>query len=305
MSKETRIKEEQSKLRDLFVSLGIELLSSDEKVVTIRYRDAEWLRDGLTGLGVAARVSSGTVEIEPPKNEEAYRHLASSLKTVLAPEAVVFDVDDTLADVTESYRRATVATAEAFGARVTYDDITEAKAAGDANNDWELTWRLVRDRGIDVSIEEVTDKFEELYQGTDEKPGLRAKETLISPPGMIERLAARTTLGIVTGRPRKDAFNFLEAQGLRKFFKVVVTMDDGPLKPDPTPCRLALERLEIERAWMVGDTPDDIRSARGAGMLPLGVIAPADNPEVARSALLEAGAGRVLTRISNIEELLP
>ncbi len=311
MREETRIAKQQTRLSDLLASLGAEMLSFSKGVLAIRYPYAEWLRDGLTGLGITARVvfekksATQSIEIRLPEREGIFEKIASPLRTVLTPEALIFDIDDTLVDVTESYRGATMATALAFGAQITNDDITKAKAAGNANNDWDLTWRLLGDKGIEVSLEEVTEKFEEIYQGTDERPGLRAKETLIPPPGMIERLAARTTLGIVTGRPRKDALNFLQAQGMQGVFKAIVTMDDGPLKPDPAPCRLALERLEVERAWMVGDTPDDMRSARGASVLPLGVIAPADDPEVARSALLGAGAGRVLTQISSIEELLP
>ena len=42
-------------------------------------------------------------------------------------------------------------------------------------------------------------------------------------------------------------------------------MEDAPPKPDPQPVRLALARLGVERAWLVGDTPDDMRAARAAG----------------------------------------
>jgi phosphoglycolate phosphatase-like HAD superfamily hydrolase len=110
---------------------------------------------------------------------------------------------------------------------------------------------------------------------------------------------------VVTGRPRRDAEAFLGEQGIRDLFGVVITMDEGPLKPDPTPCRMALEALGVTRAWMVGDTPDDMRSARDAGILPLWVIAPADDPDVAAAALVQSGAGRVLGSLADLEELLP
>ena len=47
-------------------------------------------------------------------------------------------------------------------------------------------------------------------------------------------------------------------------------MEDAPAKPSPMPVELALQRLGIRRAWMLGDTPDDIVSARQAGVLPFG-----------------------------------
>jgi phosphoglycolate phosphatase-like HAD superfamily hydrolase len=56
---------------------------------------------------------------------------------------------------------------------------------------------------------------------------------------------------------------------------------------------------------MVGDTPDDVRSARSASVVPLGVIAPSDDPDMARRALIGAGAGRVLVSLNELKERLP
>ncbi len=307
----TATQDEEARIRGLLFELAAKQLDTKDRFIYAGFGDAKWVRDGLAALGVATQIESaegsikGSLRIAVPDDEAASLLIRNALKTVLAPEALLFDIDDTLADVSESYRGATVATAAKFGAKVTYDDITAAKAAGDANNDWVLTWKLVRERGIDASLIDVTEKFEELYQGTQEKPGLRATEKLLVSREMLAGLATKYPLGIVTGRPRSDALAFLETQGIRDYFKAIVTMDDGPLKPDPAPTRLALKKLDVKRAWLVGDTPDDMRSAAGAGVLPLGVIAPADDPEVARVALINAGAARVLNSIANIEELLP
>ncbi len=48
-------------------------------------------------------------------------------------------------------------------------------------------------------------------------------------------------------------------------------MDDAPAKPSPEPVLLALKKLNVTRALMVGDTPDDIRAATGAGVVGIGV----------------------------------
>jgi phosphoglycolate phosphatase-like HAD superfamily hydrolase len=134
---------------------------------------------------------------------------------------------------------------------------------------------------------------------------MKNKETPLVEPAVLKRLSSRFKLGVVTGRPRRDALCFLEKFGLRHLFGAIVTMEQAPLKPSPEPVRLALRQLSVEGAWMVGDTPDDMRSARAAGVLPLAVFAPADNPSVARPALIGAGACRVLTKLEDIEELLP
>jgi len=109
------------------------------------------------------------------------------------------------------------------------------RAAGDANNDWELTWRLVRDKGMEASLDEVTERFEEIYQGTEESDGLRRTEGLLIDAEMLRRMAQRYKLGVVTGRPRSDAMTFLGEQGIADLFGSIVTMDDGPLKPSPAP----------------------------------------------------------------------
>jgi len=87
-------------------------------------------------------------------------------------------------------------------------------------------------------------------------------------------------------------------------FSTVVTMEDAPSKPDPEPVRLAISRLGARHAWMVGDTPDDLRAARAAGVLPGGVPAPGDDSETARAVLLSAGAAFVLDTPDRLQEVL-
>jgi phosphoglycolate phosphatase-like HAD superfamily hydrolase len=111
-------------------------------------------------------------------------------------------------------------------------------------------------------------------------------------------------LAVVTGRPREEARWFLDREGLTPLFRAVVCMEDAPRKPDPAPIRLALSRLGVTRAWMVGNTPDDVRAAAGALVVPLGVVAPGDDIAPTAAALTDAGAARVLDQIADLEELL-
>ncbi|MBN2344260.1 MAG: HAD-IA family hydrolase [Deltaproteobacteria bacterium] len=220
------------------------------------------------------------------------------------PKALIFDIDDTLVDTTPSYRGSIIRTAAHFGGTVTMEDIARAKANGDANNDWVLTQDLLSQQGIRVSIEEVTEVFEALYQGEGDTPGLKLLESLLIDIKMLGAWAKRFKMGIVTGRPRKDALDFLERYEIQHLFGAVITMDDGPLKPSPAPIRMALAALNETDAWMIGDTPDDIRSAVAAGIVALGVIAPADDPNDAVNAMQRAGAARVLKTVCELEGLL-
>jgi HAD superfamily hydrolase (TIGR01548 family) len=219
----------------------------------------------------------------------------------VAPEALLFDVDDTLVDTARSYRRAAIETAAAYGVRVTLRDVAAAKAAGDANDDWLLTQRLIEAGGVRAPYGEVKRLFEELYQGTAARRGLKHEETLLVEVGALAGWARRFKMGLVTGRPRSDALELLDRYDLRGLFPVVVTMDDGPLKPDPAPVRLALGRLGAATAWMIGDTPDDVRAARRAGIEGVGVVAPSDDPEVARAALRAAGASLILGSLAELD----
>lgn len=272
---------------------------------------ADLVQNGLAALGISVRrfahrpeIATG-LRVTVPEDGEDLGRLEGALETVLAPEALLFDLDGVLADVEGSYRRCVLDTAASFGAVVTREDLESAVLGGDANNDWVLTQRILAAHGIDVALVDVTDRFQEIYLGTPEAPGLRESEQLLVDRNLLERLTDRLPLGIVTGRPRQEAEWFLERTGISDLFGTVVCMEDGPLKPDPAPIRCALSRLDVRRAWMVGDTPDDLRAAKAAGVLALGIVAPGDDPTATGPALRTAGAAVVLDELKTLEELLP
>jgi HAD superfamily hydrolase (TIGR01548 family) len=272
---------------------------------------ASLLHDGLASLGIRVRrfphrpeIATG-IRITVPQVGEEMERLRTGLERVLAPDAVLFDLDGVLADVEASYRRCVLETAATFGVPITRADLEAAVLAGDANNDWVLVQRILSARGIQAPLDEVTERFQEIYLGTSERPGLRESERLLVDPDVLQRLGARLPLGIVTGRPRDEAEWFLEKTGISGLFDVVVCLEDAPLKPDPAPVRVAISQLGVQRAWMVGDTPDDIRAAAAAGVIPLGIVAPGDDPNNAGAALRGAGAAAVLEHINDLEELLP
>ncbi len=306
-----RVREERAALTGLLATLGAAPLPSQANFVFARARDPVWIRDALAGLGVGVRAWPGhprladAIRVTCPGDSVAFSRLCEGLRAALAPEAILFDMDGVLADVSSSYRMAITGTAAMYGVTLTPDEIWTAKRRGNANNDWVLTRDLLRARGVDAPLQQVTDRFEALYQGTDDLPGLWANERLLVDRAWLVRLAARRPLAIVTGRPRLDCERFLRQHDLTDLFQAVVVMQDAPLKPDPAPVHLALRRLGVSRAWMLGDTPDDVRASRGAGVVPLGVVGPGESAAAARASLLSVGAARVLDRVEDVEALLP
>lgn len=256
-------------LTGLLDDLGARPLQSEANFVLATDVDPDWVVSKARELGVELRSFPGRpnlercVRITVPAEPEAFDRLTRVLSTVLDPEALLFDMDGVLVDVSSSYRQAIVETAASFGVMVTGEDIEAAKESGNANDDWELTRRLCASRGVDRPIDEVASRFEAIYAP------LKRFEVPLIDKQTLEEWRRDYRLGVVTGRPRTDAEEFLKRSGLADCFDAVVTREDAPFKPSPEPVVLALQQLGATRAWMVGDTVDDVEAARGAGVVPI------------------------------------
>lgn len=298
------VTERRDRLIALLDELGCGPLPSQGNFVLATDVDPDWLVPACASLGIGLRGFADRTElarcvrITVPASERDFVRLETTLRSVLAPHALLFDMDGVLAEVKESFRAAIVATAATFGVTVDEGDIAAAKARGNASDDWELTRGLCASAGVDVPFETVRERFEMFYQGRNGRDGLKMRERLLVTSEALASWSKRFSLGIVTARPRKDAVEFLNRFEIGGFFSTVVAREDAASKPDPAPVRLALSRLGVERAWMFGDTVDDLTAARRAGVVPIGVAVPGDD----RSAL--AASARVVESVDEIEEVL-
>lgn len=303
------VKRERIDLTAILTDLGTRPFVSEANFVLTESDDVSWLISASAALGVGLRWFPQRQGLEPmvritlPGNQPDFERLTHTLEAALAPEAIIFDMDGVLADVSKSQTMAIVETARSFGVDLTIADIERAKAAGNANDDWVLTRGLCLARGVEAPLDEVMGRFETFYQGTARSPGLKIHETPIVDAVTWARWAESRPLAVVTGRPRADAEEFLERFDLQGEVSALVTRDDAPLKPDPAPVRMALELLGVSRAWLLGDTPDDLDAARAAGVVPIGVVAPGDDPSRARESL--RNSARILDNTNDLEGLLP
>ncbi len=221
-------------------------------------------------------------------------------------ELLVFDMDGVLVDVTASYRAAIVETVASFtGRRPSSESIQDYKNAGGWNNDWALSQRLIADFGVEVDYDTVVSRFNEFFLGED-GDGLIRREVWMPRPGLLERLAARFDLAIFTGRTRHEASLTLDRFAGRLNFDPVVTTDDVAAgKPAPDGLLKIAAAAPGRPLCYVGDTVDDARCARAAGVRFIGIASPAHPWRAQLDALFRAeGAWAVTGDINQLEEAL-
>jgi HAD superfamily hydrolase (TIGR01548 family) len=221
-------------------------------------------------------------------------------------DAIVFDMDGVLADVTESYRAAIVETVRHFtGKTVSPAHIQDYKNQGGWNDDWALSRKIAADLGVEVPHDAVVRYFQSIFfNGRDD--ALILRERWIPEPGLLERLAGRNALAVYTGRPRVETHFTLErfAPGI-KFHPVVTADDVTEHKPKPHGLIYAGRLLPGKALCYVGDTVDDARCASAARLPFIGICAPENprEPEL-RRLLADEGAIAVLESVNQLESVL-
>ncbi len=227
--------------------------------------------------------------------------LLNRVKSALRPQALIFDMDGVLVDVSGSYRLAIKKTAEYFTwAEVGMQEIQEFKERGDCNNDWDLTEAIILKRGKKVEKEKIVEKFQEIFEGEN----LAQNEKLLLKIAALPKLRNSFRLGIVTGRPRKEALATLKKFGIEGFFDAVVTGDDIPKamgKPNPCGIETAIGILGAQSACYFGDAVDDMEAAVRAKITAIGVLPPLVKSTKLAKLLAEKGAVKV---VKNVDEAL-
>lgn len=213
-------------------------------------------------------------------------------------DGIIFDMDGVLVDVSKSYRIAIEKTVNYLleqrdlPVRITQKDVSAAKNLPGYNNDWDASYALFTGKTVsilpaknkkNILYKEVKDVFQTFYLGSKlfketegrEAPlnivkGLIWQEKSLVSQRMLDTLLARNIkLGIVTGRPRKEALFAIDNLNLQKFFSngnVVALEDAAKEKPDPGPLLEIKKRMKIKNPVYVGDSISDVIAARKAKM---------------------------------------
>jgi HAD superfamily hydrolase (TIGR01548 family) len=222
----------------------------------------------------------------------------------LARPTLVFDMDGVLVDVSESYRATIVETVRHFtGIAIERELIQNYKNQGGWNNDWLLSQKIVLDvSGKDIPYATIVDVFQSHFFGPANN-GLVLRERWLPQNGLLDRLQERNALSIFTGRLRDEA-QFTLTRFVPSLEWSMIVGDDDVTTPKPAPeglLKIAAAHPGSELTYL-GDTVDDARSARAAGVRFIGVAHPRHEglPDLLRAE----GAAAVIQDINEIEEVL-
>lgn len=216
---------------------------------------------------------------------------------------IAFDMDGVLVEVTESYRETIVQTVKHFsGKTIERAAIQDYKNQGGWNNDWLLSQKILADLGMEIEYQTVIDAFQKLFFGPNGNDGLMQREVWIDTTDTLARLNQKYDFSVVTGRLRDEAQMTLDRFATHVVFNPVIGDDDVTKgKPDPEGI------LKIGNAsCYIGDTVDDARAARAAGVPFIGVGNRRDEGHARTVALMEAeGAIAIIESINELERILP
>lgn len=219
---------------------------------------------------------------------------------------IIFDMDGVLVDVTESYRETIIQTVRHFtGQQISRELVQNYKNAGGWNNDWALSHQIARDLGVEIEYDTVVERFQKFFLGNGAN-GLIERERWIASEGALEGLSHNYDLAIFTGRPRDEVHITLRRFVSGYAFDPIVADEDViNSKPHPEGLLKIAAKFPDRKLWYIGDTVDDARSARAAGIPFFGVAAVSPHQQTLKTLLMQEGAIAVIDDINQLEGVLP
>ena len=210
--------------------------------------------------------------------------------------AVLFDLDGTLADTLADLANATNWALVQFGFPTHPVESYRFKVGDGAR---ELCARALpagKPRLVDDVVRLMRQHYDQhCFDRTKLYPGI---------PGLVSKLTQRDyKLAVLSNKP-DDFTKRMVAHYFKSspFAAVRGQLPNVPLKPDPTAALQIAQELGIPPAhWLyLGDTNTDMRTARAAGMHPVGVLWGFRD----RDELVETGAEHVVTKPDEVLRLL-
>jgi beta-phosphoglucomutase-like phosphatase (HAD superfamily) len=271
------------------------------------FDDAIWVQEALTSLGWKTKIpEEGAPEsllLEAPTSKKTQDRLIHAITCSLAPEAIFLSVDGVLIDVHAASIAAIKKAAATFDVKLSDKKIKErfpilgppVRCLAD----------LLQEAEKPQSMKAIRKALEEMYQGSRKKPGTRSMEKCRPTRQWLEELIEWIPLGIISPRNPGAIKSLLERFDLHMYMDTVVGGDKSAPPPEGDLGKKALKAMDIERAWWIVAHPDEVVAARKAGLIPIGIVAPGDDPKRAKKALEDAGVSRIIDKWDQLNHILP
>jgi phosphoglycolate phosphatase len=156
---------------------------------------------------------------------------------------------------------------------------------------------LLTERGDDPAQVE---PLVEVYRAEYRTLSIELARTYPGIPQLLDALAGRARLGVVTSKPQIFALPILETLGLAGRMEVIEGADPTDSEPKPVTLARALDRLGVDSGFdgvtMIGDRRHDVEAGRVFGLRTVGVTWGFGS----RDELIEAGADTIVDDPSEI-----
>jgi phosphoglycolate phosphatase len=204
---------------------------------------------------------------------------------LFVPAAMAFDLDGTLVDSVADLAASVNHTRSYFGLEALPLDVVRTYVGDGAAMLLRRSLSTLGDR-LEPVFEEAVTTFRTHY-------GAHCLDRTRPYPGVLETLAALSDLPlvVVSNKPQPFCDRVVEGLGLDRYVRGVVGARPGvPVKPAPDMLRIGFDAVHVDPAgaWMIGDSPNDIRGGRAAGcatiaatygLVPIDRLAP-EHPDV-------------------------
>ena len=182
-------------------------------------------------------------------------------------EALLFDLDGTLLDTAKDL----VQTGHAIRDALALPPLCDARILGFIGKGAErFVHRLITDDlAADASAESLRQGMRHFRTFYEQYNGLWARPFDGVIEGLERLYGAKVPMAVVTNKDQSFAEGLLERSKLSHYFRFAVGGDALPhKKPHPQPLLEAARRLGLmpQSVWMLGDSANDAKAARAAGM---------------------------------------